>query len=181
MTGAARTITLACVALAGCTAAPAAIPDRAPRATVWLFISTDCPIANGYQPEIEELRRRWEPQGIAFVGVYAEVPVAPEEVAAHRRDLGIRYPTRIDADRALQRKLGVRTVPEAVVTAGGPDAPGDPRAYLYRGRIDDRWPERGTRRPSATTHDLDRALEDIASGRAPRVRDTVPVGCILDP
>lgn len=172
---------LALLALAGCTVAAAAIPASPPRATVWLFISTDCPIANGYQPEIEELRRRWEPEGIAFVGVYAELPVTSEEADAHRREHGIRYPTRIDEGRTLQRSLGVRTVPEVVVTAGAPDVAADPRAYLYRGRVDDRWPERGTRRPSATTHDLERALEDIAAGHAPRVRDTVAVGCVLEP
>ena len=160
---------------------PAAVPATAPRATVWLFIATDCPIANGYQPEIEELRRRWEPQGIAFVGVYAEVPVTADEVAEHVREHAIRYPVRVDDDRALQRGMGVRVVPEVVVTAGAPGSGGDPRGYLYRGRIDDRWPERGSKRASATTHDLADALADIAAGRAPRVRDTVPVGCVLDP
>lgn len=168
-------------ALAACAVPPAPIPDAPPRATVWLFIATDCPIANGYQPELEELRRRWEPRGIAFVGVYAELPVTDDEVAGHVREHGIRYPVRVDADRALQRGLGVRVVPEVVVTAGGPAAGGDPRAYLYRGRIDDRWPERGSRRASATTHDLADALADIVAGRAPHVRDTAPVGCVLDP
>lgn len=172
---------LATGVLAACATPPATVPAAPPRATVWLFISTDCPIANGYQPEIEAMRQRWEPRGIAFVGVYAEVPVTAEEVAEHVCQHGIRYPVRVDDDRALQRGMGVRVVPEVVVTAGGPAAGGDPRAYLYRGRIDDRWPERGSRRASATTHDLADALADIAGGRVPRVRDTVPVGCVLDP
>lgn len=168
-------------ALGACAVPPAAIPAEPPRATVWLFISTDCPIANGYQPEIEAMRLRWEARGIAFVGVYAELPVTAEEVAEHVRAHGIRYEVRIDGDRSLRRSLGVRVVPEVVVTAGGPGAGTDPRAYLYRGRIDDRWPERGSRRASATTHDLDDALADVAAGRPPRVRDTTPVGCVLDP
>ena len=174
-------VSLATGVLAACAVPPAAVPTAPPRATVWLFISTDCPIANGYQPEIESMRRRWEPQGIAFVGVYAEVPVTAEEVAGHVRQHGIRYQVRADDDRALQRGMGVRVVPEVVVTAGSPADVGDPRAYLYRGRIDDRWPERGSKRASATTHDLADALAEIAAGRAPRVRDTVPVGCVLDP
>ena len=58
---------------------PAAIPASSPRATVWLFISTDCPICNGYQPEIERLRMRFAPRGIEFVGVYAEVPLGRRE------------------------------------------------------------------------------------------------------
>lgn len=167
--------------LSACATHPAPVPALAPHATAWIFISTDCPICNGYQPELEAMRQRWQPRGIEFVGVYAELPVTADEVAAHGREYGIRYPVRIDDDRALRRRLGVRFVPEVVVTAGGPDAAPDPRAFLYRGRIDDRWPERGTRRPSATSHDLERALEAVAAGRAPAVRETTPVGCVLDP
>lgn len=188
----------ACVLVAGCTGSgqgaavgsgpaaasaatmpPAAIPASSPRATVWLFISTDCPICNGYQPEIERLRMRFAPRGIEFVGVYAEVPLERSEMEAHVAKYGMRYPVRIDTDRAIQQRLGARMVPEVVVTAGAPDSSGNPAAFLYRGRIDDQWPERGSRRPSATVHDLERALEAITAGQAPAVRTTTPVGCVL--
>jgi len=187
-----------CALVAGCTASgqgagvgsgpapasaattpPAAIPASSPRATVWLFISTDCPICNGYQPEIERLRMRFAPRGIEFVGVYAEVPLERSEMEAHVARYGMKYPVRIDTDRAIQQRLGARMVPEVVVTAGGPESSGNPAAFLYRGRIDDQWPERGSRRPSATVHDLERALEAIVAGQHPAVRTTTPVGCVL--
>jgi len=161
------------------TTPPAAIPASSPRATVWLFISTDCPICNGYQPEIERLRMRFAPRGIEFVGVYAEVPLERSEMEAHVAKYGIKYPMRIDTDRAIQRRLGARMVPEVVVTAGAPESAGNTAAFLYRGRIDDQWPERGSRRPSATVHDLERALEAIVAGQQPAVRITTPVGCVL--
>ena len=161
------------------TTPPAAIPASSPRATVWLFISTDCPICNGYQPEIERLRMRFATRGIEFVGVYAEVPLERSEMEAHVAKYGIKYPVRIDTDRAIQRRLGARMVPEVVVTAGAPDSSENPGAFLYRGRIDDQWPERGSRRPSATVHDLERALEAIVAGQQPAVRTTTPVGCVL--
>lgn len=166
-------------AASAATTPPAAIPASSPRATVWLFISTDCPICNGYQPEIERLRMRFATSGIEFVGVYAEVPLERSEMEAHVAKYGMKYPVRIDADRTIQRRLGARMVPEVVVTAGAPDSSGNPAAFLYRGRIDDQWPERGSRRPSATVHDLERALEAITSGQAPAVRTTTPVGCVL--
>lgn len=161
------------------TTPPAAIPASSPRATVWLFISTDCPICNGYQPEIERLRMRFATRGIEFVGVYAEVPLERSEMEAHVAKYGMKYPVRIDTDRAIQRRLSARMVPEVVVTAGAPDSAGNPAAFLYRGRIDDQWPERGSRRPSATVHDLERALEAIVAGQQPAVRTTTPVGCVL--
>jgi len=158
---------------------PAAIPASSPRATVWLFISTDCPICNGYQPEIERLRMRFAPRGIEFVGVYAEVPLGRSEMEAHVAKFGMKYPVRIDTDRAIQQRLGARMVPEVVVTAGGPDSSENPAPFLYRGRVDAQWPERGSRRPRATVHDLERALEAIVAGQQPAVRTTTPVGCVL--
>ncbi len=160
---------------------PAAVPNASPRATVWLFISTDCPICNNYQPELERLRARYTPLGVDFIGVYAEVPVSAGEVADHIRQFAIAYPTVVDDDRAIRKRFGVHFVPEVVVTAGGRNATIDPLAFLYRGRIDDQYPERGSRRPSATTHDLNDALRDITQGRAPTARVTTPVGCVLEP
>jgi len=159
----------------------ASIPNTPPHATVWLFISTDCPICNNYQPEIERLRARYTPLGIEFIGVYAEVPVSAAEVADHIRQFAIAYPTVVDDDHAIRKRFGVRFVPEVIVTAGGRGATIDPLAFLYRGRIDDQYPERGSRRPSATTHDLNDALRDITQGRAPAARVTTPVGCVLEP
>ena len=159
----------------------ASIPNSLPHATVWLFISTDCPICNNYQPELERLRARYTPLGIDFIGVYAEVPVSATEVGEHVRQFAITYPTIVDDDRAIRNRFGVRFVPEVVVTAGGRDATINPLAFLYRGRIDDQYPERGSRRPSATTHDLNDALRDITQGRAPAARVTTPVGCVLEP
>lgn len=146
---------------------------------MWVFISTDYPICNGYQPELERLRARFASRGIEFVGVYAEVPIERSETDAHVADFGIRYQVLVDDDRAIQRRFGARMVPDVVVTAGGPKSSSIPAAYLYRGRIDDQWPERGSRRPSATVHDLERALEAIVAGEAPAVRRTNPVGCVL--
>jgi hypothetical protein len=158
-----------------------AIASIAPRerVVVAIFMATDCPIGNAYQPEIERLRAQFEPLGMTFVGVYAEVPLTDEEARAHANAYGIRYATRIDADCALQRALGVRIVPEAVVLDEA-DSRGN-RRVLYQGRIDDRWIERGARRASATTHDLEDALTSIAAGSEPRVSRTIAVGCTLGP
>ncbi len=159
----------------------AAIPASAPRATVWFFMSTDCPICNNYQPEIDRLRERYSPLGVQWVGVYSEVPLGLQEAAEHVRNFKIAYPTIIDTDRAIRNRFGVRCVPEVVVTAGGREAVVDPKAFLYRGRIDDQYPERGLRQPSATEHDLDDALQAITQGRVPVIRTTTPVGCVLEP
>ncbi len=145
------------------------------RATVLLFVGTDCPISNRYAPELRRLYERYAPSGVAFWLVYAD-PAA--DAAAVRRHLGeYRLPeiALLDPGRALVKAAGVRVTPEAAVfvpTAGGP-------RLAYRGRIDDRYVALGRMRPAPTVSDLDEALAAILSGR-PVPRETTPaVGCFI--
>ena len=147
------------------------------RAVAVVTVSTDCPIANGYQPDIERLRARFEPLGIEFLLLYAEVPVSEEEVDAHRARFAIRARAAIDHGRAAQRALGAAVVPEAFVLS--PERPDGTREVMYRGRIDDRHPSRASRLPSASSHELEDALASVAAGRRPAVARTDAVGCVL--
>ena len=69
---------------------------------------------------------------------------------------------------------GVEVTPEAVVLAKDGEV-------LYRGRIDDRWVDLGTRRPRATRHDLEEAIEAILAGRPPPPAPGRAVGCYIEP
>ena len=50
---------------------------------------------------------------------------------------------------------------------------------LYRGRIDDRYLSLGVERPVATRRDLDEALTEIVTGKAPHQATTQAVGCYI--
>src|SRR5436190_17044963 len=41
------------------------------RATVLIFLGTGCPVSNAYLPHLNELAKKYEPQGVRFVGVNA--------------------------------------------------------------------------------------------------------------
>ncbi len=164
--------------------APATPTTPAPRAVVLLFLATDCPIANAYQPEIERLRARFEPAGIAFVGVYPERGATAEELATHARSYRIRYPQALDPRMTLAAACGATVTPEAAVlvpAAPGPRISGVPQlgegVLVYRGRIDDWYPARGARRAAPGTHDLQQVLESIAAGAVPAPATTAAVGC----
>ncbi len=144
--------------------------------TILLFISSDCPISNSYQPELERLRAKYEPQGISFLGIYAELPISNEEVQKHSRDFGLKYPVMIDKDMTLRKHYGIRVVPEVVLIDGADFAKGTP---LYEGRIDDWYPERGTRRAEPQVRDLERTLDEFIAGKPVSTPRTAPVGCVL--
>lgn len=147
-------------------------PDGA-KAIVYIFTSTDCPIANRYAPEVVRLAKELGPRGVVFRLVYpgrAEGDDAIRQHLAAYSYKGIAQPFR-DPDLALAKFTGATITPEAVVIADG--------KVVYRGRVDDRYVDLGVDRGVATTHDLADALAAVLAGR-PVVRAvTQAVGCYI--
>ena len=141
-------------------------------ATVLVFTTTDCPIANRYAPEIQALAARFAKQKIGFTLVY---PVGTDTTAVirdHLKQYGYAIPAVRDTAQELVRHTGVQVTPEvAVIGAGG--------RVLYKGRIDDRYIELGKDRLQPTERTLARALEAIVQGKPVAVRETRAVGCFL--
>jgi hypothetical protein len=142
------------------------------RATVFLFITTDCPIANRYAPEIQRLSEVFTAQGVRFWLVYAN-PHEPEaSIRTHLRQFQYAIPALRDPGHALVRFTKATVSPEAaVVDQGG--------VLRYHGRIDDRWVNIGRDRPSPTRRDLAEALKATLDGKPVAQTETPAVGCIL--
>jgi hypothetical protein len=83
--------------------------------TVDLFVATDCPIANGYAPEIERLHLAYREKGVAFRLVFPDRDLAEDEVRRHLADYGITAPFMIDRDHALLKRAKATTTPEVVL------------------------------------------------------------------
>ena len=140
-------------------------------ATVLVFTTTDCPIANRYAPEIQRLESRFGQQ-VRFVLVF---PVAADSAAVIRTHLKkFAYWSEAVRDTAqeLIKHTGVTISPEVAVL----DAKSQ---VVYRGRIDDRYLEIGVERSQPTVRDLEKALEAVVAGKPVAVRETQAVGCIL--
>jgi hypothetical protein len=154
---------------AGCAASETPAPRRA---TVLFFITTDCPIANSFSPEINRIVADYQPRGVDFERVYTDLTLTTEAVRRHAAEYGHSSPSRIDAGHALSRKHGVTVTPEAVVLGGD-------GSRLYRGRIDDRYLAPGQYRLQPTTRDLRDAIEAVLAGRPVPVAETKAAGCPL--
>ena len=152
-------------------AACASTDHPAPRATVLFFITTDCPIANSFAPEINRIAAEYGPKGVAFSMIYTDVTHPPEDVRRHASEYGYESPVRLDAGRVLSRQYGVTKTPEAVVVVDD--------VRVYRGRIDDRYLAPGLRRLQPTTRELRDAIDAVLAGRRVPVAETDAVGCPL--
>ena len=140
------------------------------KAVVLVFIDTECPIANAYQPELRRLEKKFGEQGIRFVMIHADPETDVEKAKTHAKEFGITVPVCIDKGHRWVKRTGATVTPEAVVLdAGG--------KTLYQGRIDDRYAQLGKKRPEPKVLDLEAALAEFVSGKLVTVAKTNAVGC----
>ena len=138
---------------------------------VVFFLMTDCPISNGYVPEMNRIREEYERRGIGFYGVLADDPGVPQ-AQTHVADFGYRFPILLDPRNSLARRTGAAVVPEVAVLSPTGDV-------LYLGRIDNRVEDFGKRRQVVTQPELRNALDAVLAGKAPTVARTRAVGCAI--
>ncbi len=142
---------------------------------VLLFIATDCPISNRYQPEIRRLEREFAGQGVAFRLVYPNLTETTDGIRAHQAAFvaGPRTEILTDPHQELARVTGAKVTPEAAVLVTGRDGV----ETVYAGRIDDRYLRIGSERPQASRHDLEEAIAAVLAGRPVPSPGGPPVGC----
>ena len=141
-------------------------------AVVLLFLGIECPLANGYAPEMTRLAKAFQDRGVVFVGVHCDPDVTAAVAVQHAKEYQLTFPMLLDPQQQLAKSAGVRMMSVAVVLR--PDV-----EVAYRGRIDDRYNEQGKRRLEPTTHDLKQALEAVLAGRQPDPAETKSYGCPL--
>ena len=148
------------------------------RAIVLFFVASDCPISNRYFPEMERLRHRFSPQGVAFYYVYPNVTETPASIRAHEATYAPHaagLETLTDPRQELARLTRARTTPEAAILL---PQTGSVRA-VYVGRIDNRYVSLGEERPSATEHDLELALRAALDHQPVPAPGGPAVGCAI--
>jgi hypothetical protein len=146
------------------------------KASVVLFVRHDCPVSNGYAPEIGRIIAAYAPRGARFYLVHVDPDLSPRDAAAHAKAFSYPVtlsPVLIDGKRELVAKLGATVTPEAVVVVGG-------GVIAYRGRIDDKYYAYGKSRPEPTVRDLRAALDSLLEGKPPPVDRTTAIGCPIE-
>lgn len=138
------------------------------KATVVLFLSTQCPIANRYGPRIAALNKNFGPRGVRFLAAYPNNRETNADVRKAAAARGYTFGVVRDPDAAVARAVGATATPEAVVL--GPDG-----KTLYHGPIDGDPFAADTKKTY-----LANALRAILAGKpAPKAGDFIP-GCRIE-
>lgn len=150
-------------------------PEFAPSsaAAVLLFVSSDCPVSNGYAPEIQRVCAAYRKSGVSCSLIYEDASIDAAAVRSHRERFGYRdIPAVIDTAHAIAADVRATVTPQVVVVAAG-------GGVKYRGRIDNRYEQLGKPRRIVTVHDLRDALDAVLAGRPVARPATEAVGCFI--
>jgi peroxiredoxin len=134
---------------------------------VVMFISTQCPVSNGYNDRMVKLDGLYGKKGVKFIGINANVKETVNDIAEHSKAHGFGFPVLKDEQNKIADAYGAQVTPETFII--------DPQGKLmYHGRIDDsRNPEK------VQTQDLALALDALLTGKQPLRTETKAFGCSI--
>jgi hypothetical protein len=141
-------------------------------ATVLIFITDDCPIANSYAPQINSLVTDFTPRGVSFFLVQVDPMLTDAEAQKHAADFSFTCPVLMDREHLLVKAANAGVTPEATVISSKSE-------IAYRGRIDDRYIDFGKKRLAASREDLRVALDELLAGESVTVSRTKAIGCFI--
>ena len=137
------------------------------RATVVVFVATDCPMSMDYGQRIGQLDKEYATQGVQVILVDSNRNETDAAVERVRKALNITTPIYRDPSASVAQLLTAIVTPTAVVL----DAAG---AIRYTGNIDD------SRDPAKVrTHFVRAAVESVLNGLPVQVPHTRVLGCSI--
>ena len=146
--------------------------DKETKAIVLVFITTDCPIANYYQPTLSRLAETYAKKDVPFFLVHADRSIKRVEAIEHAKEFRTKAPVILDSKQEIAKHVDARRTPEAfLINREG--------KTLYSGRINDLYADYGKRRRTAQTHDLRDAIDAFLAGREIEKAKTVAIGCYI--
>ncbi|MBM3965412.1 MAG: redoxin domain-containing protein, partial [Planctomycetes bacterium] len=141
------------------------------RATVFAFVTTQCPIVKKTLPKLKQLYEKLQGEDVIFVCVNVGLDDTIREVAAQAIEFDVPFMFVKDYDQSVARVLGVTRTPEFAILDSS-------RNLVYRGRFDDQIRLGGTR-ATPSRADLEIALDEVLHEKEVSVPQTTTDGCLI--
>ncbi|MCX6170028.1 MAG: thioredoxin family protein [Ignavibacteriales bacterium] len=137
------------------------------KATVVMFIATQCPVSNAYNPRMAKLYADYKDKGVTFIGVNSNEKESVEEIKEHAKSNKLDFLILKDPNNVVADKFDASVTPETYVLDANMN-------ILYHGRIDD-----NRRESDVKTKDLRAALDEVLTGKKVEVSETKAFGCSI--
>lgn len=149
------------------------LPKSGSNATVFIMMSPECPLCQSYSLTLNNLNKKYAPQGVTFYGIVPGKLYTATSINAFMQTYAISFPMYFDLDKHFTTQMKATKTPEVFVM--------DNKSMVrYRGRIDNWAYELGKKRKVITEHELIDALEALVSNQPIRVPKTEPIGCYIE-
>lgn len=144
-----------------------------PKGTLVLFTCNHCPYVKAWEARMDDLGNAYLAKGVGVIAINPNDPkVQPpdsfEAMQERAKERGRKYPYVVDATSDVARAFGATKTPEAFLF----DASGK---LVYHGTVDDNVKDA----EEVSKRWLADALEAVASGKTPEVRQTKALGCSI--
>ena len=137
------------------------------KATVVMFIATQCPVSNDYNERMVKLYNDYKDKGVQFIGINANKQESVKEIAEHSGKHGFEFAMLKDPQNKIADYFGARRTPEVYLL----DAD---MALRYHGAIDNS-------QESPDKHYLRQTLDLVVAGQeVPKdLREMKAFGCSI--
>ena len=142
------------------------------KAIVLFSYSIGCPIVRLANTTMENLRRRYEPEGVKFFYIDANHQDNREKLSKEAEAYGINTPILMDEAQLVTRALGTNRTAEAIVI--------NPQTgkIIYRGAVDNQFTYE-TQKEKATENYLSSALDSVLLGEPVAISQMPVKGCLI--
>ncbi len=138
------------------------------KATVVIFVSTECPFVQPYTDRLIKLSNDFSSQGITIWAINSNKTESTEDVKNHAIEKNYNFPVLKDNDNVVADLFGAARTPEVYVIDNSS------MTVVYHGRIDD-----NKEADKVTSNDLQNALNDFLAGNSIAVNETKAFGCSI--
>lgn len=121
------------------------------KATVVIFISTECPVSNDYNERVVALYNDYKDQGVQFIGINSNRNESVEEIVEHNKANKFSFLVLKDLGNEIADKFRARRTPEVYLLD-------EKRTLRYRGAIDNS-------QKNPETHYLRETLDLVVAGK----------------
>ena len=141
--------------------------SRDKKATVVMFLSTQCPVSNEYNERIIALHNDYKDQGVQFIGINSNRNESVQEIAEHNKANEFHFLVLKDLKNKIADNFRARRTPEIYLLD-------DKRILRYHGAIDNSQKD-------PKTHYLREALDLVVAGKEiPKdLKKTKAFGCTI--
>jgi hypothetical protein len=136
-----------------------------------LFIQgNDCPLVQKRVPELKRLRQIYQPQGVRFVMLNANLQDSRADIVEEAAEFDIDFPILKDSSQVIAKMLDITRTAEMLLIRAVDCS------LIYRGAIDDRLSYQ-TEKPEASEHYFLDAVDAFLKGKPIAKTKTAAPGC----